>query len=399
MNPIDENGVLMKVSDFKTDWTIFKQINPDLCTRMTRILDGLWDPECPNCADPAASPKALWDARQDLVRQTTWNNDSSYRHALEASKLILVSEDVASLAENVLLTTGIDEEWLDLIPDYVTVAVPKNCALETLRMNGKAVDDPSGKGIYYDLDLGVMPLVTLSFNRNAPSNDRISVSCLPAVTNPVAFMYLTMRQSSRYDAQIRKFLRQTIRKPNEAHMYFHINEESNTFPARLLFPFVGMEAPDIDTISRVMDPDIMRIRAYIDRHFKTVPAHLDVHTAQHIRFIAAVLALAKHSAFVHEQTDTVLTPTKRERKMAIRNNRPLPDYSVKTVYVTAEQPTAKAAETKDIEYHHRWIVSGHFRNQTYGPNNSLRRRQWIPPYIKGPTGAPLLNRAKILNIR
>ena len=389
----------MNVADFKTDWSLFKQANPDLCARMTQILDGLWGPECPNCANPAASPKALWDARQDLVRQTTWNNDSSYRHALTASKLILVSEDVASLAENVLLTTGIDEEWLDLIPDYVTIAVPRNCALETLRMNDKAADDPSGKDIYYDLDLGVIPLVTISFNRSTTANDRISVSCRPAVTNPVAFMYLTMRQSSRYDAQIRSFLRQTIRTPNEAHMYFPSNEESDTFPSRLLFPFVGMEAPDIGTLSRTMDPDITRIRTYINRHFKTIPAHLDINTAQHIRFIAAVLALTKHSAFVHEQTENILTPTKRERKMAVRNNRPLPDYSVKTIYVTAEPPAAETAKTKNVEYHHRWIVSGHFRNQPYGPGGSLRRRQWIPPYIKGPAGAPLLNRTKLLNIK
>lgn len=389
----------MNVNNFKTDWALFKQANPDLCARMTQVLDGLWDPECPSCANPAASPKAFWDARQDLVRQTTWNNDSSYRHALEASKLILVSEDVASLAENVLLTTGIDEEWLDLIPDYVTIAVPRNCALEALRMNDKAADDPSEKDTYYDLDLGVMPLVTLSFNRNATPNDHINVSCRSAVTNPVAFMYLTMRQSSRYDAQIRKFLRQTIRKPNEAHMYFPVNEESNTFPMKLLFPFIGMDAPDIDTINRTMDPDTMRIRGYIARYFKTMPTRLDINTVQHIRFIAAVLALTQHLTFVHEQTENILTPTKRERKMAVRDNRPLPDYSVKTIYVTAEPPTTKAAETKDIEYHHRWIVSGHFRNQPYGPGGSLRRRQWIPPYIKGPAGAPLLNRTKLLSIK
>ena len=389
----------MNVNDFATDWTTVKQVDPDLYARMTRVLDGLWDPECPNCADPAASPKALWDARQDLVRQTTWNDDRSYRHALEASKLILISEDVASLAENVLLTTGIDEEWLDLIPDYVTIAIPRNCALEALRMEGKAADGPSGKDTYYDLDLGVMPLVTLSFDRNAISNDHISVSCRSAVTNPVAFMYLTMRRSSRYDTQIRSFFRKTIRKPNEAHMYFPSNEEGTTFPGKLLFPYVGMEAPDVDTINRTMDPDIMRIRAYINRHFKTIPAQLDINTVQYIRFIAAVLALTKHSAFVHEQTENALTPTKHERKMAARNNRPMPDYSVKTIYVTAESPATGTTETKPIEYHHRWIVSGHFRNQPYGPGGALRRRQWIPPYIKGPAGAPLLNRTKILSIR
>lgn len=32
----------------------------------------------------------------------------------------------------------------------------------------------------------------------------------------------------------------------------------------------------------------------------------------------------------------------------------------------------------------RFMVRGFFRNQPYGPNHSLRRRQWIEPYWKGP---------------
>jgi len=36
------------------------------------------------------------------------------------------------------------------------------------------------------------------------------------------------------------------------------------------------------------------------------------------------------------------------------------------------------------------VVSGHWRKQPYGPEQSLRRQTWIPAYIKGPDGAPLL---------
>ena len=38
---------------------------------------------------------------------------------------------------------------------------------------------------------------------------------------------------------------------------------------------------------------------------------------------------------------------------------------------------------------HRFIVSGHWRDQPYGPGRSQRRRQWIAPYIKGPKDKPL----------
>lgn len=38
---------------------------------------------------------------------------------------------------------------------------------------------------------------------------------------------------------------------------------------------------------------------------------------------------------------------------------------------------------------HRFIVTGHWREQPYGPGRSRRRRQWIAPYIKGPKDKPL----------
>lgn len=42
------------------------------------------------------------------------------------------------------------------------------------------------------------------------------------------------------------------------------------------------------------------------------------------------------------------------------------------------------------EYTHRFIVRGFWRNQAYGPDHSLRRRQWIPPFVKGPADKPLI---------
>lgn len=43
-------------------------------------------------------------------------------------------------------------------------------------------------------------------------------------------------------------------------------------------------------------------------------------------------------------------------------------------------------------YTHRFYVRGHIRNQAYGPNRALRRRIMVPTFIKGPEGAPLLER-------
>lgn len=47
------------------------------------------------------------------------------------------------------------------------------------------------------------------------------------------------------------------------------------------------------------------------------------------------------------------------------------------------------------EYHHQWIVSGHWRNQPYGPGRSEYRKRWIAPYTKGPEDAPLLVKDRV----
>lgn len=47
------------------------------------------------------------------------------------------------------------------------------------------------------------------------------------------------------------------------------------------------------------------------------------------------------------------------------------------------------------ELSHRFIVRGFWRDQAYGPNHSLRRRQWIPPYVKGPADKPLITKETI----
>ena len=40
------------------------------------------------------------------------------------------------------------------------------------------------------------------------------------------------------------------------------------------------------------------------------------------------------------------------------------------------------------EYRHRWLVSGHFRNQWYR-SEQTHKVIWIAPYVKGPDDAPL----------
>jgi hypothetical protein len=77
----------------------------------------------------------------------------------------------------------------------------------------------------------------------------------------------------------------------------------------------------------------------------------------------------------------------------------LPDPEV-TLIDLRRQYVPQGQEPGDQEdpgrkYRHRWVVSGHWRNQPYGPSQSLRRQTWVPSYVKGPEGAPLLSTEKV----
>jgi hypothetical protein len=48
-----------------------------------------------------------------------------------------------------------------------------------------------------------------------------------------------------------------------------------------------------------------------------------------------------------------------------------------------------------VEWSHRWLVSGHWTRQPYGPGRSLRRPTWISPYVKGPADKPLIVKDKV----
>lgn len=47
------------------------------------------------------------------------------------------------------------------------------------------------------------------------------------------------------------------------------------------------------------------------------------------------------------------------------------------------------------EYTHRWWVSGHWRQQPYGPGRRFRRPVWIAPHLKGPADAPVVRRPRV----
>jgi hypothetical protein len=78
------------------------------------------------------------------------------------------------------------------------------------------------------------------------------------------------------------------------------------------------------------------------------------------------------------------------RKAYARTGRTLP--AVRLVGIrgharSSEQPTS--AEPSSRDYRGRFWVTGHWRNQPYGPGRALRRPVYIHPFLKGPDDQPI----------
>lgn len=79
-----------------------------------------------------------------------------------------------------------------------------------------------------------------------------------------------------------------------------------------------------------------------------------------------------------------------------RAGRPEPEVTIVDLRRRYVPGTADpGGQEQGRRYRNRWVVSGHWRNQAHGPDRSLRRRQWVPSYVKGPDGAPLLATEKV----
>jgi hypothetical protein len=54
-------------------------------------------------------------------------------------------------------------------------------------------------------------------------------------------------------------------------------------------------------------------------------------------------------------------------------------------------PSTKPSEPTDVEWQHQWWVSRHYRAQWY-PGEHAHKVIWIAPYLKGPSGKPILEK-------
>jgi hypothetical protein len=99
------------------------------------------------------------------------------------------------------------------------------------------------------------------------------------------------------------------------------------------------------------------------------------------RWVLAAAALLTQRILVAEQQ----CAGRGERKRLERLGLPT---SVMTIQLRATAHTAAPPSGNVIDWSHRWIVRGHWRQQWY-PSDQAHRVLWIPPYIKGPEDRPI----------
>lgn len=51
-------------------------------------------------------------------------------------------------------------------------------------------------------------------------------------------------------------------------------------------------------------------------------------------------------------------------------------------------------DTRDVDWSHRWMVDGHWRNHYY-PSEGKHRQIWIAPHVKGPEDKPLVIQERV----
>lgn len=129
-------------------------------------------------------------------------------------------------------------------------------------------------------------------------------------------------------------------------------------------------------------------------------ADLDLNTQKRLKnLVRATYLLMGDSAVAQMGVETVGEVTKRKhgKRKTIKAGYPVRTVRVGAHLLANSIPDHSAADEhesgeKKWTLKHRVITRGHWKRVAYGKGRSLRRVQWIMPYVRGPEGADLVVR-------
>lgn len=157
---------------------------------------------------------------------------------------------------------------------------------------------------------------------------------------------------------------------------------------------VAVERPDLALITDEIPPLVPLYGAMIPVTAEPLPmVELGSKLPQPVvAALASAWLLMQQPLLIDRTRERADKPTARAYA---RDGLPAPEVTVVDLrrQYTPQDRDADAGSGR--HYKHRWIVSGHWRNQAHGPGMSLRRQTWVPSYVKGPEGAPLLSTEKV----
>lgn len=133
------------------------------------------------------------------------------------------------------------------------------------------------------------------------------------------------------------------------------------------------------------DGDDIEFRSYVDAD------RVDWH-GQNINTLLATCHLMRQKL-----TETATeSPDRSSRRRHQRAGLEPPE--IRTIALRRSERPATPAGESTREFHHRWVVRGHWRKHWY-PSIEAHRPIWIAPFIKGPEDAPLLGGDKVYTVR
>jgi hypothetical protein len=116
----------------------------------------------------------------------------------------------------------------------------------------------------------------------------------------------------------------------------------------------------------------------------------------HYQLIAATWLLMGQT-LTRTRTETAPRPA-RKRITRIDPALPTTVRCIDLRRVRTTGPGPDTTTTTGRAYHHRWVVTGHWRNQWY-PSQQRHRPIWIAPHLAGPDDAPLLGGDRVHVLR
>jgi hypothetical protein len=109
---------------------------------------------------------------------------------------------------------------------------------------------------------------------------------------------------------------------------------------------------------------------------------------------SGVVEIVRTAWLLMQQPLAALSVTEPDRAAKKRLRRA--GQEPKSVRVIELRRPKSSGEQGDGEsnYHHQWIVRGHWRNHWH-PKREVHRPVWIAPHVKGPEGAPMIGGEKV----